>query len=552
MKKYIAISVLTLIIFGCVNKTTDTILEEAQSLMNAKPDNANLILDKIKRPEQLTPEQQMKLYNMKIFYMSYYSMKWDSADSLNNIVMDYSIQKNDTSLLKNALFYSGWINLNKENTDITITQFLKLKTIAEGQNDNKLIQSCYHYISRAYLNKKDNENALVYAKKIPEYFIEKDTSTNAGRYNYIAHIYAQMNEVDSAMHYYNKNLSIIEDFSDYYRVSHVYNSISELLIRNNLYEEALRYVDLSLQRRTTRKDISFFNLTKARVFLATNQTDSAKIYLKIAIESSENDFISIAAYDYLSNLYKDEGDYISAYNQRQNMKSFFEKGESSLNMGLLTQKYQEEKLKNENNELKLAKREQEILFLAIAMVSIIVILALWIYLLGERKRKKIREQKLHEETLVARSLLVENENKLLKQENELISLREKSAILRESLFRNMSVAKKIPSLKITYEDDVSQTSGRISIEEPDWNELFYTVDDLFGGFASRLKKEYPNLSKEDIGFCCLVKINVSMQDLADIYCISKAGITKKKMRIKKDKFDIQNENLSLDKFLSSF
>ena len=132
----------------------------------------------------------------------------------------------------------------------------------------------------------------------------------------------------------------------------------------------------------------------------------------------------------------------------------------------------------------------------------------------------------------------------------MIILKEKSAVLRESLFRKMTVAGKIPSLHISNDENINNTSGKIRLEESDWDELIDTVDELFGGFASLLQKEYSNLNKEDIGFCCLIKINVSMQDLADIYCITKAGITKKKTRIKKDKFNIQDENLSLDGFLA--
>ena len=55
-----------------------------------------------------------------------------------------------------------------------------------------------------------------------------------------------------------------------------------------------------------------------------------------------------------------------------------------------------------------------------------------------------------------------------------------------------------------------------------------------------------DLDEDDIRFCCLVKINVNLQDLSDIYCLSKAAITKKKYRIKKDKLGICDATASLD------
>ena len=65
-------------------------------------------------------------------------------------------------------------------------------------------------------------------------------------------------------------------------------------------------------------------------------------------------------------------------------------------------------------------------------------------------------------------------------------------------------------------------------------------------------KAYPQLGDKEIGFCCLVKINVNIQDLSDIYCVSKAAITKRKYRIKTDKLGITDENISLDSFLKVF
>ena len=362
-----------------------------------------------------------------------------------------------------------------------------------------------------------------------------------------------MNEVDSAMFYNNKALEIAGDNANYnFFVGNILNDMSEMELNRNHFEESLSYVDSSMKRRTNRKDISLFNLTKARVFLSVNQTDSAKKYLRIAIDSSEDGMVSIMAYNYLADLFKDMGDYEPAFYSLTNMNNLLEKKIDEAGMNITIQKYQEEKLKNENNELQLAKREQDLFFLSVALVSIVIIVALLFYLFSERKRKRIREHIFREESLRAQTLVIENENKLLRQENELMVLREKSAILRESLFRKMSVATKIPSLKTSDDESHIVSTGRIDLREPDWNELINTVDDLFGEFASRLAKEYPVLNKEDIGFCCLLKINVSMQDMADIYCISKAGITKKKTRMKKDKFNIYEEDRSLDDFLSSY
>ena len=55
------------------------------------------------------------------------------------------------------------------------------------------------------------------------------------------------------------------------------------------------------------------------------------------------------------------------------------------------------------------------------------------------------------------------------------------------------------------------------------------------------------LSEKDINFCCLVKINMSIQNLTDIYCISKNSVSRKKLRLK-EKLGV-GEEATLDEFL---
>ena len=548
---FIIISVFVIILSGCVKKTAGDLIVDAVEIASVNIDSANILLNKIANPGLLTADQQYQYNRLRVLHLINHSMKWDSADSLNNVVIDYCLQKNDTTKLMSALSYAGWISLNTDKADKAIEHYLRLKSIAEKLYDKHMLRHSCYYLSIAYSEKKDMENALLYAKERLDYYLEQDTISKVGGYRFVASLYKQMNAVDSALHYFNNCLALYNNtLVDKYSSSLVFNEISDLLLKNDNYTEALRYVDLSLQNRSRREDISFFNLTKARVFMAANEADSAKIYLKLVIESSDNEYISIIAYDHLADLFKNEGDYRNAFLRRVSQRGNFERSEQAVKYDMMRQQYQEEILKNENNELRLAKNEQEILFLSIALVSLVVIVSLWVYVLEDRKRKKNKEQVLREEALLAKSQLVENENKMLKKDNELILLKEKSAVLRESLFRKMAVASKIPSLTKT-DENASMDTGKISMAESDWDDLIDTTNELFDGFSSFLRNKYPNLSKDDVGFCCLVKINVSIQDLSDIYCISKAGIIKKKYRLKKNKFNIHDDNLPLDNFLAS-
>ena len=100
---------------------------------------------------------------------------------------------------------------------------------------------------------------------------------------------------------------------------------------------------------------------------------------------------------------------------------------------------------------------------------------------------------------------------------------------------HISFLQKLPSLHIENSTDDNPNRKKITVSDAEWCEVKQAVNDAFNNFVDRLQEDYPQLNEKDICFCCLVKINVNIQDLSDIYCVSKAAITKRKYRIKTEK-----------------
>lgn len=76
------------------------------------------------------------------------------------------------------------------------------------------------------------------------------------------------------------------------------------------------------------------------------------------------------------------------------------------------------------------------------------------------------------------------------------------------------------------------------------------LDSGYDDFTKKLRDHFPTLTEKDINFCCLVKIDMSIQSLADIYCISKNSVSRRKLRLK-EKLGIDKDD-SLTKFLNRF
>ena len=219
---------------------------------------------------------------------------------------------------------------------------------------------------------------------------------------------------------------------------------------------------------------------------------------------------------------------------------------SGINAAALQHEYQSVKLRNENNELKIKQKEKDIVIL-IVLSSVFVLAAIAFFFWIQVKRKHDRERFINKE----REL--NNQNLLLKQQNEISALREKEALLRESLFRRINLFDKIPSLHIgETEQGKTRKYDKIKMTDADWEELVKSVNEAYPGFIQRLKEEFPKLTDDDIHFCCLLKINVNLQDLSDIYCVTKAAITKRKYRIKTDKLQLTDNTTDLDAFLQKY
>ena len=78
------------------------------------------------------------------------------------------------------------------------------------------------------------------------------------------------------------------------------------------------------------------------------------------------------------------------------------------------------------------------------------------------------------------------------------------------------------------------------------------MDTEYDQFTARLHRVVPELNVAELKFCCRLKINVSMHDLANIYCINKASVSRRKQRLKEKMGDALWHGQTLDDFLLRF
>lgn len=538
-------------LFSCDKKNVSSCLMQAEKMMEMYPDSAYKLLQKVANPEKLPLEQQAR-YNLLYSMALIKNGIRPESDSLISEVISYYQSTADTASLSKAILYAGFTNYFLGATDKAILLFKKAADCTlPADFDQK--SRAYRYIGYSYQHCNMSDSALTAHLKAIQY---GNLSTN-NRYRLsllrdVARAYKNTNQQEKAIPFYFQVIDTLKLEANSLFLSGILNEISAVYADMGNFREALRYAREAKEKRISRDEVPVHNLALGRIYLNINNADSARCYLVKALQST-NHYVSNAAYRYLILLDEQVGDFEEAFNTFGKYTNSSSNIDQEIDNEIMRRRYEEEKLKNENNLLKLSKRERELYLLwLILFVLLTTIVAYMLY--TREKKKRVLKEKLGEELLLKeKAKQLESENLLLKKDGELGMLREKDALLRESLFKRMTLSEKIPSLGMSPKDDQPDSGDRrIVLTEQDWQELVQTVNDAYDNFAVRLLTAYPSLNNNEIAFCCLLRIKITLKDLSDIYCISKASVAKKKSRMKKDKLGLNDNTLSLDEYLERF
>lgn len=132
----------------------------------------------------------------------------------------------------------------------------------------------------------------------------------------------------------------------------------------------------------------------------------------------------------------------------------------------------------------------------------------------------------------------------IRQEKELAHKETQLSAMRNYLLKKIEIVEKLNSIR---EKDVNH----FVLSEDDWTELEAFLDGVEELFVSRLKKQHPNLTQSDIRLMMLLRLKLPQKSLASIYCISEKAV-KQKSFLYKERVGIQNEQISLRKYIETF
>ena len=533
---------------GCTDSPRH-LLDQAERAFVASFDSVDFYLSQIEHPEKLAPKEQLRYAYLK-GKIEFYTLG-SQSDSLLREANRLAVQEKDSFYISQLL----WLDIQRKSYYEKPDSVLLLSQVLQEKfpqvADSLAFDMCY-YRQQAYLQKGELKLALQEAEEAC--VLAPDS---------ICYIQATVFRIRTlqALNEDGKVDSLYAMLADYMPDTERFDVISNIVYTHQMswLEQNERWGD-ALQLNTRLKESPKLRASrnfylKAQAFEDLRQVDSALYYYRKA-EQGYSPAIASLASSRLMHYYLSLHDVQKAFDSMKKSQLLDESLLSHIESEVDIAQFKRTQLENELYQIKL-KRQQQQLWLLASLLGLVLLLA-WIifFYLRIKRERALAEVRLQNKKVEEEARILRYQNELLKKETEISLLREKEARqmtkvadLREALFRRLSFYSKLPSLQ---GDRVAGTHEKIRLTDEEWKEITESVDAVFDDFTRRLHESFPSLTPKDVIFCCLVKLNVNMQDLSDIYCVSKAAISKRKFRLKTEKLGITDEHLSLDDFLKDF
>ena len=594
-----------LIISGCNgNKTANKRipeLEQAEKVMFDHPDSALHLLENMEIPSSRTDKENHALWCLLTSQAKVKQLMKISSDSLVRIAYDY--YKPTTNARRKAMsaLYMGNINYELRNVEKSMLYYLEAQTEVEKTDDYKTGYLIMISLGKLYLYRNLANYALEACMKAYDYSI-KDSNKRyqMASLNFLARCYCISNELPKAIDTYHKcsELALQLGSTEYY-----YDIQHEIALVYANSHEIEKSLSMLLSFPIEYRSYSLIG----KNYFQLGKLDSAFYYLNKAL-NTDNVYAKASIYEYLYRLSEKPkyNQYLKTY---CDSLLFYNDSIIAIDKGkeiiAYKEKYDHQKLINEQQRLKLEKAEtQRMLF--IITICLILVTAIVAYLYQKRlirKEMTIRKQseqlqeymlQLHEyemRLMQNNRSMEELKEQIIGQEGnaeELQAYREQTSILQTE---NGKLSEKITTLqqhiaeytsKLEKARNLSEENLHLkqrermlsdyvvdnhrlvkelrmksrTLTDKEWETLKEVCENTYGKFVSRLLEVCPALTKQELHLCILIKLRFNNTQMSEIFGVSTTSISQKKFRLKKHLGDLLKdglpEEMTLDRWLAEF
>lgn len=402
--------------------------------------------------------------------------------------------------------------------------------------------------------------------------------------NYSLFLYWHKNKLDSAQYYFKKAYKITQNtVPNHTLIGSIRDNIADIYVEQNnleqaqpLYKTNFEFYKNAINERSLTKDIT--RLISAGAQLVTtssklNRLDEAQQAFNeleriVDYQAKINDLAPSSKLEFLRAkeiLYDAQNNTVQAYNISREIKLFGDSLQTIANK--LDKKWQEElnditidrialnfKIDRIQKENKIKSQRAKLWFTGLLSSIFIILLVGFIInrrqnLINARNKQLLAEHKLENSALKVEQLNSEIKSKERDLSDFAIKLTQDQDWAKE-LAGQLALIKNASSDERDHlTNALEQTiSNKINVDG-DTQDFFERLDKLSDAFYSKLTNSYPNLSKNEIRLCSLIRLKIESRSIATLQNITLASLNTSRYRLRK-KLNL-SEDIDLDFFILS-
>lgn len=519
----------------------------AEKLMAEKEtDSAIAVMQAIKEPQNNLTDRDYALYALLLSEAMHRKQQLNAeTDTLLLPAIKYFSESGDSLYAERALYCKAHLDRRLYRMKDAMQSFLKALLFLQGSGNDEQLYRVNTWLGVVCLNQEEYEGKMRYSKEALKAALRMDNLfyKNLALCD-IATGYYFLNRLDSALYYAQAAYDAAIADSLPSQLPHVYTDLGSIYAKMGENGKALEYIDKAIGLRSRKDTIAILGLyaDKVDLFGKLGQYDSAYHYFRKAV-ASPNLATQADAYNHMSGAYYKMGRCNEAYSlllRFTELADSVRKQRHTAEVIALQELYKHEQLSVENLYWRTQAAERQSNVYLMATLSL---LSLWIastiYFFYWRNRRRLVEQQhqlasQQEELHHQRQVTTENLQRMAEME-------QKEARLKETFFRrlNQRIVQEI------------EKGSNILLSDDDWEDIVQNADIIFDNFTRRLQQHYPALNKEDLRYCCMVKMQLSQLEMSQIMHLEKDSVKKRLKRIRMEKMKADS-GVTLEELLRRF
>ena len=519
----------------------------AEKLMAEKEtDSAIAVMQEIKEPQNNLTDRDYALYALLLSEAMHRKQQLNAeTDTLLLPAIKYFSGSGDSLYAERALYCKAHLDRRLYRMKDAMQSFLKALLFLQGSGNDEQLYRVNTWLGVVCLNQEEYEGKMRYSKEALKAALRMDNLfyKNLALCD-IATGYYFLNRLDSALYYAQAAYDAAIADSLPSQLPHVYTDLGSIYAKMGENGKALEYIDKAIGLRPRKDTLAILGLyaDKVDLFGKLGQYDSAYHYFRKAV-ASPNLATQADAYNHMSGAYYKMGRCNEAYSlllRFTELADSVRKQRHTAEVIALQELYKHEQLSVENLYWRTQAAERQSNVYLMATLSL---LSLWIastiYFFYWRNRRR----------------LVEQQHQLASQQEELHHQRQ---VTTENLQRMAEMEQKETRLKETFFRRLNQRivqeiekGSNILLSDDDWEDIVQNADIIFDNFTRRLQQHYPALNKEDLRYCCMVKMQLSQLEMSQIMHLEKDSVKKRLKRIRMEKMKADS-GVTLEELLRRF